>query len=94
MEEGGDRCLKIRDIAPMEEVDIWWEPLELHEDMIWEARLTLSQKFYQQITESPISLDWRVIQCLSRSPLAIDVYTWASYRRSKAVAASLIPWRA
>lgn len=94
VEEAGDRCLKIQNIAPVEEVDIWWEPMDLHEDMIWEARLTLSQKFFQQITESPIPLDWRVIQCLSRSPLAIDVYTWASYRRSKAVTASLIPWGA
>lgn len=94
VEEAGARCLKIRNIAPVEEVDIWWEPLDLHEDMIWEARITLSQKFFQQITENPIPLDWRAIQCLSRSPLAIDVYTWASYRRSKAVSASLIPWAA
>lgn len=94
VEEAGDRSISMRSIVPVEEVDIWWEPLELHEDMIWEARITLSQKFFQQITENPIPLDWRAIQCLSRSPLAIDTYCWASYRRSKAVSASLIPWAA
>lgn len=92
VDEVGDRCVKIRNIAPVEEADVWWEPQDLKGDMIWEARITLSQRFFQQITESPIPLDWRVIQGLSRSPLAIDVYTWASYRRSKAKNSSLIPW--
>lgn len=92
VEEAGERRIKIRNIAPVEEVDIWWEPQDLQEDVLWEARITLSQKFFRQITESPIPLDWRVIQGLSRSPLAIDVYTWASYRRSKARGPSLIPW--
>lgn len=92
VDEVGERRIKIRNIAPVEEVDIWWEPQDLQEDVIWEASITLSQRFFHQITESPIPLDWRVIQGLSRSPLAIDVYTWASYRRSKARNSSLIPW--
>lgn len=93
VDEVGDRRFKIRNILPVEEADVWWEPQHLQEDAVWEARITLSDKFFKQITESPIPLDWRAIQGLSRSPLAIDVYTWASYRRSKARSCSLIPWQ-
>lgn len=92
VEEAGDSSISMRSIVPVEEADIWWEPQNIEDNLIWEARITLGRKFFNQITESPIPLDWRVIESLSRSPLAIDVYSWASYRRAKAVKASRIPW--
>lgn len=92
VEEAGERSLSVRNIVPVEDVDVWWEPQELQGDLIWEARITLSQKFFHQITENPVPLDCRVIQAVSPSPFAMDVYVWASYRRYKATRASLISW--
>lgn len=93
IEETGNRSSSQQNILPVEAADIWWAPQDMQDDVIWESRITLSEKFFRQIIESPIPLDWRVIQGLSRSPLAIDVYVWGSYRRSKAKNNSLIPWR-
>ena len=92
IEHTGNRCSSQHNILPVEDADIWWSPQDLQEDVIWESRITLSEKFFRQIIESPIPLDWRVVQGLSRSPLAIDIYTWGSYRRAKARGMSRIPW--
>lgn len=93
IEQTGSRSFSQQNILPIEEVDIWWAPQELQEDVIWESRITLSEKFFRQIIESPIPLDWRVVQGLSPSPLAIDIYMWGSYRRAKARNQSQIPWK-
>lgn len=92
IEEEGGRSIRIRNVAPIEEAYVWWEPQIMDGDEPWEAQIVLNQKFFQQIIDAPVPLDWRVIQSL-RSPLAIDVYIWASYRRGKAKSPSLIPWR-
>lgn len=92
IEQRGSRSISQNNMLPVEQASVWWQPQDIHEDMIWEACITLSDKFFHQIMQSPIPLDWRVVQALSPSSLAIDVYTWGSYRRSKAAGESLISW--
>lgn len=93
VEEKGNRSYRIQNVMPVEDAHVWWEPQHLSQEEVWEARIVLSDKFFKQIMESSVPLDWSMINLLSRSPFAIDVYIWASYRRHKASRDSLIPWQ-
>jgi hypothetical protein len=54
--------------------------------------LTLSEKFYQEITAAPIPLDMRALKALKRSPLALDVYMWLTFRLSYLKSPAVISW--
>jgi len=56
--------------------------------------VTLSQKFFDQLVEAPVPLDLRAIRALKRSPLALDLYAWATRRASYLQRSTLIPWDA
>jgi len=48
----------------------------------WNPELVLSRQFFQEITRSAVPVDLRAIELLKRSPLAIDIYIWLTYRMS------------
>jgi len=62
---------------------------------LWGSWVELSQEFYHAITASPVPLDMRALRALKRSPLALDLYSWAThkansvYRKGKA---QFVPW--
>ncbi len=45
----------------------------------WSNKITLSKEFYNKINSSSLPIDLRVIRVL-RSPLAIDIYIWLTWR--------------
>ena len=65
-----------------EEFDLWWTPLKLPRTPLPQSSVTLSQKFFEQLIESPVPLDLRAITALKRSPLSLDLYAWATRRVS------------
>jgi hypothetical protein len=73
--------------------DLWWNPQSLTVAGGWRSTVTLSEKFYQQVTDSPIPVDLRAIRALKKSPLALDLYTWTTRRVSYLRRPVLIPWR-
>jgi len=38
--------------------------------------VSLSEKFFQEITASPVTLDLRALEALKRSPMRLDIYSW------------------
>jgi len=56
------------------------------------SQIVLSQEFYAVITRSAVPVDLRAIRQLQRSPLAIDLYVWLSYRMSYLKKPTLVPW--
>jgi hypothetical protein len=76
----------------------WWEtdtkPLELSYGKPWKSRVRLTQEFFNEITRHPVPVDLRVLKALSRSPLAIDIYCWLTYRMSYLRKPVEIPWPA
>jgi len=58
----------------------------------WRSHIALSQDFFNEITLSAIPLDLRAIRQLRRSPLAIDLYVWLTYRMSYLRKPTVIPW--
>ncbi len=57
-------------------------------------RITLSANFFEQLVASPVPLDLRAVRILKQSPLALDLYAWATRRVSYLERPTLISWEA
>jgi hypothetical protein len=77
-----------------EEFDLWWAPQNLPRTAPARSSVTVSQKFFEQLVESPVPLDLRAITALKRSPLSLDLYAWATRRVSYLERPTLISWGA
>lgn len=91
------RGFAIKNIQLVEEAreDVWWNPDNPHKAGTWQTTVQLSQKFYQECIDGPIPIDQRAYKKLRASPLALDIYTWLTYRMSYLSAKSRpIRWEA
>lgn len=48
----------------------------------WKSKVRLSESFFRECVDKPVPIDLRVYKALRGSPLAMDVYTWLTYRMS------------
>lgn len=69
-----------------------WNPHEPDAKSPWESQLTLSQKFFDECIAHSVPIDLRVLHKL-RSPLAIDIYIWMTYRYNSISAPTPISWK-
>jgi hypothetical protein len=58
----------------------WWDFKNPEQGGLFESEIVLGEVFFKAITAAPVPLDMRAVAGLMRSPLAIDLYTWATYR--------------
>jgi hypothetical protein len=74
----------------------WFNPLRrlLLRQASWRSHFVLTLEFFQETTPSVVPVDLRAIRQLQRSPLAIDLYVWLTYRMSYLKKPTLIPWQA
>lgn len=73
---------------------LWWDAQAPEQAALWRSTVTLTEQFYREIVEHPIPVDMRAIKALKRSPMALDIYCWLTYRASYAKKATTIPWAA
>jgi hypothetical protein len=59
----------------------------------WRSSLLLHENFFSEITRSAVPVDLRAVHQLKVSPLALDLYTWLTYRMSYLRKPTLVPWR-
>lgn len=61
---------------------LWWDPMNPDQVSFFDSVITLNQRFYEAIIERPVPLNTRSVKRLAqaKSPLAIDIYTWLTYR--------------
>ena len=73
-------------------VNIWWEPSDAAgpDADYW---IVLAEGFYEEIISNSVPLDFSVLAAL-RSPLAIDIYAWATDRVSRLRKPILLSWPA
>ena len=87
---------KIKSIANMVIADksqLWWEPHSLFDESgKFRSYVRLSESFYNSAISSPIPVDMDIIMKLKKSPMAVDIYCWATYRASYLRASSRIGW--
>lgn len=80
--------------ALVEKYDLWWQPKTADQAALWESTLTLSQGFFAEVTQAPVPVDMRALKALKKSPMALDVYVWLTYRLSYLKRPTVIPWEA
>jgi hypothetical protein len=75
---------------------VFWHPTKSSQRSLWESTLELSENFCREVLDTAVPLDMRVYHSLSKSPLAMDIYTWITYRmfvlRRSGRPFVLIPW--
>ncbi|MDE0125855.1 MAG: replication protein RepA [Bryobacterales bacterium] len=66
----------------------------------WDSRpgsgvhVTLTASFFAMARSSSVPLDAKIVQKLRRSPMALDVYAWLTWRVSTLKKETVIPWLA
>jgi len=73
---------------------LWWAPKKPDQAALWQSTVTLDQDFFNEITSSPVPVDMRALKALKRSPMALDIYSWLTYRMSYLRKPTEIPWPA
>ena len=71
---------------------LWWDSPEPKQAGLWHSTVTLSDPFYREVIDRPVPIDMRAIKALKRSPMALDIYTWLTYRMSYLKRPTVIPW--
>jgi len=59
---------------------LWWDFKNPDQDSLWGSYIDLSEEFRQSILSAPVPLLTDILKAHRRSPLALDVYMWLSYR--------------
>lgn len=73
---------------------LWWDTKSPEQAGLWHSSVTLSEKFFNEVIDRPVPIDMRAIKALKRSPMALDIYTWLTYRSSYLKRPTVIPWAA
>ena len=60
--------------------EFWWDPKRPNERMLWDSKIELGEKFFNEIIRHPVPLDMNALKALKRSPLGLDLYMWTVYR--------------
>jgi len=82
----------LKNVTPVEEAQLWWNPNNPKQTTLWKSTVTLGDKFFTEIIEHPIPIDMRALQALKASPLALDIYCWLTYRMSYLSNRTVVPW--
>ena len=60
--------------------EFWWNPKRPDEPVLWESKIELGEKFFNEIIRHPVPLDMNILKALKRSSLGLDLYMWLTYR--------------
>lgn len=82
----------IKNINPVSSADVWWNPMSPNQLTMFESSLILNEDFFKEIINNPVPVDMRVLKKLKRSPLALDIYCWLTYRLSYLKKTTIISW--
>jgi len=80
MYENGHGGLGLTDARLAKQSYFFWDSKQPAQQALWESKILLTEEFYKLLLESPVPLDWRVLRSIKRSPMALDLYMWMSYR--------------
>lgn len=72
--------------------ELWWNHKNPNQMPLWKSTVTLSQDFFNEIIERPVPIDMEALAALKRSPMALDIYFWLTYRLSYLKRDAVIPW--
>lgn len=72
-----------------------WTPQASGQAGQWKSVVRLSDNFFTECVSSPVPIDLRAYKALRRAPMAMDLYSWLTYRMSYTKRPTRpIPWQA
>ena len=71
----------------------WWNERKPDQPVLWESKIELGEKFFNEIIRHPVPIDMNTLTALKRSTLGLDLYLWLTYRTFTLRAPLHLPWR-
>jgi hypothetical protein len=92
--EGKSGAMAMGGMTPIEEARLWWDPKRPEQVSLWRSTVRLTDRFFREIVERPVPVNMEALKVLAaqRSPMALDIYSWLTYRMSYLRKDQLIPW--
>jgi hypothetical protein len=75
-----------------DQASVWWDPQRPEQAGLFQSEVTLSERFFQELTDKPVPVDLRVLRALKQSPIALDIYCWLTWRNSFLRTKTTVPW--
>ncbi len=92
-ENKDDRELALLNRTVADSAVFWWDTKKPEQAGLWKSTVKLSEPFYEEIIAHSVPVDMRAIKALKRSPMALDIYCWLTYRLSYLKAPTAIHWK-
>ena len=73
--------------------ELWWDPKRPDEAVLWESKIELGEKFFNEIVSRPVPMDMNILRSLKRSSLGLDLYQWLTYRTFSLQSSLRLSWR-
>ena len=89
-----DRGVALTGTRIADNAELWWDPKAPDQLGLWSSTVELTERFYASLVDRPVPIDLETIRRLGRSPLALDLYAWLTYRMSYLRSAAVVPWEA
>lgn len=84
--------LRWKNVDITDEGELLWDPCETDSTYRFKSTITLSDSFFKECISHSVPVDLRVLHAL-RSPLAIDIYMWLTYRYNIISKPTAISWK-
>lgn len=75
-----------------DKAELWWDTSSPDQITLEESSVTLSDDFFRSLVQSPVPLNVETLRHIRRSPLAIDLYCWLTYRMSYLKTPTVVTW--
>ena len=73
--------------------EFWWNERKPDEPTLWENKIELGEKFFQEIISHPVPIDMNTLTALKRCSLGLDLYLWLTYRTFALRTPQRLTWR-
>ena len=70
----------------------WWNECKPEEQGLWDSKIELGEKFFEEIIRHPVPLDLNILKALKRSSLGLDLYLWLTYRTFSLKSSLRLSW--
>ena len=60
--------------------EFWWNERKPNERVLWDSKIELGEKFFNEIINHPVPIDMNTLNALKRCALGLDLYLWLTYR--------------
>ena len=73
--------------------EYWWNLKRPEQPSLWDSKIELSEKFFNEIIRNPVPLDMNTLTALKRCSLGLDLYLWLVYRTFALRTPQRLTWR-